>query len=120
MIILPILIASLTHFYLKGWENVLFELGSERVTTKYYQGSTRNTGGKVPQAEIFGIATQCAPSPLPLLSKDYKSTIAVVDTAEIRFSTSIWSQRLLHKVTIQGRFHSLKKTKKLGAYPQYL
>ena len=30
MIILRILIASLIHFYLKGWENVLFELGSER------------------------------------------------------------------------------------------
>ena len=31
MIIVPILITSLTHFSLKGWENVLIELGSERV-----------------------------------------------------------------------------------------
>ena len=31
MIILPILITSLIHFFLKGWENVLFELGTERV-----------------------------------------------------------------------------------------
>ena len=31
MIILPILTSSLTHFCLKGWENVLFQLGSGRV-----------------------------------------------------------------------------------------
>ena len=31
MIILPILTTSLVHFSLKGWENVLFELGSGRV-----------------------------------------------------------------------------------------
>ena len=31
MIILPILTASLTHSSLKGWENVLFDLGSGRV-----------------------------------------------------------------------------------------
>ena len=31
MIILPIPTTSLAHFSLKGWENVSFELGSERV-----------------------------------------------------------------------------------------
>ena len=31
MIILPILPTSLIHFSLEGWENVLFELGAERV-----------------------------------------------------------------------------------------
>ena len=31
MSVLPILTTSLIHFSLKGWENVLFELGSERV-----------------------------------------------------------------------------------------
>ena len=31
MIILPILTISLIHFYLKGWENATFYLGSERV-----------------------------------------------------------------------------------------
>ena len=31
MFMLPILTISLIHFFLKGWENVLFELGSERV-----------------------------------------------------------------------------------------
>ena len=31
MIMLPILTTSLIHFSSKGWENVLFELGSERV-----------------------------------------------------------------------------------------
>ena len=31
MIILAILITSLMHFSLQGWENVLFELGSEKV-----------------------------------------------------------------------------------------
>ena len=31
MIVLPILTISLIHFSLKGWENVLFELESERV-----------------------------------------------------------------------------------------
>ena len=31
MIILPILTTSFIHFSLKGWENVLFDLGSERV-----------------------------------------------------------------------------------------
>ena len=31
MIIVPILTALLIHFSLKGLENVLFELGSERV-----------------------------------------------------------------------------------------
>ena len=30
-LILPILTKSLIHFFLRGWENVLFELGSERV-----------------------------------------------------------------------------------------
>ena len=34
MIILPILTTSLIHFGLEGWENVLFELGSERVETQ--------------------------------------------------------------------------------------
>ena len=33
MIILPILITSLIHLSLKGWEYVLFELGSEKVIT---------------------------------------------------------------------------------------
>ena len=33
MIGLPILNTSLVHFLLKGWENVLCELGSERVST---------------------------------------------------------------------------------------
>ena len=31
MIVLPILITLLIHFTWKGWENVLFELGSKRV-----------------------------------------------------------------------------------------
>ena len=31
MIMWPILTTSLTHFSLKGWKNVLFELGSESV-----------------------------------------------------------------------------------------
>ena len=31
MNMLPIPTTSLIHFSLKGWENVLFELGSERV-----------------------------------------------------------------------------------------
>ena len=31
MILVPVLTTSLIHFSLKGWENVLFELGSERV-----------------------------------------------------------------------------------------
>ena len=31
MIVLLILTTSLEHFYLKGWENVRFELGGERV-----------------------------------------------------------------------------------------
>ena len=31
MIILPILTTSLIHFSSKGWEDVLFEIGSERV-----------------------------------------------------------------------------------------
>ena len=31
MIMLPILTTTLIHFLFKGWENVLFELGSERV-----------------------------------------------------------------------------------------
>ena len=34
MIILPILTTSLTHFSSKGWGNVRFELGSERVCVK--------------------------------------------------------------------------------------
>ena len=36
MIIIPILTTSLIHYSLKGWENVLFELGSERVNRKTY------------------------------------------------------------------------------------
>ena len=35
MTILPILTTSLIHFSLKGWENVLFELGSERVNVNH-------------------------------------------------------------------------------------
>ena len=31
MILVPVLTTSLIHFYWKGWENVLFELGIERV-----------------------------------------------------------------------------------------
>ena len=31
MIILPIVTTPLIHLSLEGWENVLFELGSERV-----------------------------------------------------------------------------------------
>ena len=34
MIILTTLTAPLIHFCLKGWENVIFELGSERVKAK--------------------------------------------------------------------------------------
>ena len=34
MIILPIITTSVIHFSVKGWENVLFELGSERVNTR--------------------------------------------------------------------------------------
>ena len=34
MIILPILTTSLTLFLLRGWENVLFELGSNRVNMR--------------------------------------------------------------------------------------
>ena len=33
---LPILITSLIHFSLKGWENVLFELGSEGVNYRNF------------------------------------------------------------------------------------
>ena len=33
MILVPVLTTSLIHFSLKGWENVLFELGTERVKT---------------------------------------------------------------------------------------
>ena len=42
MIILPILTTSLIHFLFKGWENVLFELGSVRVKQlelKHTQGA---------------------------------------------------------------------------------
>ena len=31
MIVLPILTTRLKHFTLKGWKNVLYELGSKRV-----------------------------------------------------------------------------------------
>ena len=39
MITLPLLTTSLIHFSLKGWENALFELGSERVLLLYILGS---------------------------------------------------------------------------------
>ena len=42
MFVLPILITSLLHIFLKSWENVLFELGSERVN------STPNTTANTP------------------------------------------------------------------------
>ena len=35
MIILPILTTSIVHFSLKGWENELFELGSERTNAEW-------------------------------------------------------------------------------------
>ena len=41
MIIVPILTSSLIHFSLKGWENVLFELGSERVNPNPTQSQTK-------------------------------------------------------------------------------
>ena len=41
MIIVPILTTSLIHFSLKGWENVLFELGSERVNQSFLVSSNR-------------------------------------------------------------------------------
>ena len=42
MIILPILTTSLMHFFLKGWENVLFELGSKTLKTvlQRFSGTT--------------------------------------------------------------------------------
>ena len=36
MVILPILTASLIHFSLRGWENVFFELGYEKVNAKLW------------------------------------------------------------------------------------
>ena len=39
MIILPILTPTLIHFSLKGWENVLFKLRSERVKTYWISWS---------------------------------------------------------------------------------
>ena len=49
MTILPILATSLIHFSLKGWENVLFELGSERdkqyITVKPNQRTDTCTHG---------------------------------------------------------------------------
>ena len=40
MIIVPILTSSLIHFSLKGWENVLFELGSESVNEAWWSYNT--------------------------------------------------------------------------------
>ena len=54
MIILPILTILLINFSLKGWENVLFELGSERVKKKPDQVNTeRQLSGNV--RSILGI-----------------------------------------------------------------
>ena len=39
LVFLPILTTSPLHFFLKGWENVLFELGSERVNWFYRRRS---------------------------------------------------------------------------------
>ena len=42
LIILPIIATPLVHFSLKGWENVLFELGSERVNNKMLNSQKRS------------------------------------------------------------------------------
>ena len=42
MILVPVLTTSLIHFSLKGWESVLFELGSERVDPTF-RGKTPDT-----------------------------------------------------------------------------
>ena len=41
MILVPVLTTSLIHFSWKGWENVLFELGSERVKLNNKNHTTR-------------------------------------------------------------------------------
>ena len=41
MILVPVLTTSLIHFSWKGWENVLFELGIERVKLCYIVASSR-------------------------------------------------------------------------------
>ena len=45
IIILPILTTSLIHFSLNGWDNVLFELGSERVNSKVDWDESQREGG---------------------------------------------------------------------------
>ena len=49
-IILPVLAASLIHFSLKSWENVLFELGSERVES--YEPDKRCPNRSAPGIDI--------------------------------------------------------------------
>ena len=45
MIMLPILTISFIHFSLKGWENVLFELGSESVNIEEFRKEWGEGGG---------------------------------------------------------------------------
>ena len=62
MIILPILTISLIHLSLKGWENVLFELGSERVNRI---GSSSTSLHSSPHPPPFCTKTlPCPPTPI--------------------------------------------------------
>ena len=60
MITLQILAASLIHFSLKGWEIVLFELGSERVHAAADHSGCGTRAQLVPVG-VKGVLVQFAP-----------------------------------------------------------
>ena len=111
MIILPILTTSLIHISLKGWENVLFELGSERVKLVHLLSQQRSN--KMKYRELLAQRAQQfraierrlltrfkdkTPAPLAnldtLLDGTYRQVLWLHPELSLRFGVEAWENRV--------------------------
>ena len=84
MIILPILTASRERFPLEGWENLLFERGSERVNR--VEKLTKTTNADQRQRRQQCISGELRIRALPARARSAKATEFVIVTQSVEIS----------------------------------
>ena len=107
MIILPILATSFMHFSLKGWENVLFELGSE--SDKHSVTRTVRSTAKALVRCIRLPSWSGYPQPAVFASKTIKSTffpvLPLTTGSHLVIRAAMFSKRqLVHTSTIRRAY----------------
>ena len=116
MILVPVLTTSLIHFSWKGWENVLFELGSERVKRAMEtRPSTLRTKGR--SFAPTSLRKYCSSWAASILPKDPPALLWIQE-ADVEQLESQSNAHKVMKITtkIRKQYFSLSRSLRVSYY----